>query len=57
MTGGVAHDFNNLLVVISGGLDMLERQTNATRRRRIMEGTLIPTANCSIFRAKWFRFA
>ena len=26
LTGGVAHDFNNLLMVISGGLDMLERQ-------------------------------
>jgi signal transduction histidine kinase/CheY-like chemotaxis protein len=26
LTGGVAHDFNNLLMVISGGLNMLERR-------------------------------
>jgi signal transduction histidine kinase len=26
LTGGVAHDFNNLLMVISAGLDMLERE-------------------------------
>lgn len=38
LTGGVAHDFNNLLMVISGGLDMLERQTDPTRRRRLMDG-------------------
>lgn len=28
LTGGVAHDFNNLLMVISGGLDILDRQTD-----------------------------
>ena len=38
LTGGVAHDFNNLLMVISGGLDMLDRQTDPDRRRRLMEG-------------------
>ena len=38
LTGGVAHDFNNLLMVISGGLDMLDRQTDPERRRRLMEG-------------------
>ncbi|UPK39592.1 response regulator [Bradyrhizobium sp. 186] len=38
LTGGVAHDFNNLLMVISGGLDMLNRQTDPARRRRLMEG-------------------
>jgi signal transduction histidine kinase/CheY-like chemotaxis protein len=38
LTGGVAHDFNNLLMVISGGLDMLERQADADRRKRILEG-------------------
>jgi len=38
LTGGVAHDFNNLLMVISGGLDMLDRQTDPNRRRRLMEG-------------------
>jgi signal transduction histidine kinase len=38
LTGGVAHDFNNLLMVISGGLEMLERQTDPARRRRLLEG-------------------
>jgi signal transduction histidine kinase/CheY-like chemotaxis protein len=38
LTGGVAHDFNNLLMVISGGLEMLERQTDPLRRRRLMDG-------------------
>jgi len=38
LTGGVAHDFNNLLMVISGGLDMLERKAEADRRERIMAG-------------------
>ena len=40
LTGGVAHDFNNLLMVISGGLDMLDRQTDPARRRRLMEGMI-----------------
>ena len=38
LTGGVAHDFNNLLMVISGGLEVLDRQTDPNRRRRIMDG-------------------
>ncbi|HEY2051370.1 MAG TPA: response regulator [Caulobacteraceae bacterium] len=38
LTGGVAHDFNNLLMVISGGLEMLERQSDPVRRRRLLEG-------------------
>jgi signal transduction histidine kinase/ActR/RegA family two-component response regulator len=38
LTGGVAHDFNNLLMVISGGLDMLDRQDDPDRRRRLMDG-------------------
>jgi PAS domain S-box-containing protein len=38
LTGGVAHDFNNLLMVISGGLEMLERQKDPSRRERIMSG-------------------
>ncbi|MGH6985996.1 MAG: response regulator [Caulobacteraceae bacterium] len=38
LTGGIAHDFNNLLMVISGGLQILERQTDPGRRRRLMEG-------------------
>lgn len=38
LTGGIAHDFNNLLMVISGGLDMLDRRTDPERRERLMEG-------------------
>jgi signal transduction histidine kinase len=38
LTGGVAHDFNNLLMVISGGLDMLDRPGDPARRRRLMDG-------------------
>jgi signal transduction histidine kinase/ActR/RegA family two-component response regulator len=40
LTGGVAHDFNNLLMVISGGLDMLDRQTDPDRRHRLMDGMI-----------------
>ena len=43
LTGGVAHDFNNLLMVISGGLDMLDRQTDPSRRRRLMDGMIQAT--------------
>jgi signal transduction histidine kinase/ActR/RegA family two-component response regulator len=32
LTGGVAHDFNNLLQVISGGLQLIGRQTDPARR-------------------------
>ncbi|MDB5446010.1 MAG: histidine kinase [Phenylobacterium sp.] len=38
LTGGVAHDFNNLLMVIAGGLEMLDRQTDPVRRRRLLDG-------------------
>ena len=38
LTGGIAHDFNNLLMVISGGLDMLDRRTDPERRERLMNG-------------------
>ncbi len=38
LTGGVAHDFNNLLMVISGGLEMLDRQRDPARRQRLMDG-------------------
>ena len=38
LTGGVAHDFNNLLMVITGGLDMLDRQADPNRRRLLMDG-------------------
>jgi PAS domain S-box-containing protein len=38
LTGGVAHDFNNLLMVISAGLDMIDRQTDPDRRERIRAG-------------------
>jgi signal transduction histidine kinase/ActR/RegA family two-component response regulator len=35
LTGGVAHDFNNLLMVISAGLEMLERHDDPARRERL----------------------
>lgn len=38
LTGGVAHDFNNLLQVISGGLSILDRQSDPARRARLMDG-------------------
>jgi signal transduction histidine kinase/ActR/RegA family two-component response regulator len=38
LTGGVAHDFNNLLMVISGGLDMLGRTTDAARSQMLVDG-------------------
>jgi signal transduction histidine kinase/CheY-like chemotaxis protein len=37
LTGGVAHDFNNLLTVISGGLEVLDRQNDPSRRKRLMD--------------------
>ncbi len=36
LTGGVAHDFNNLLQVISGGLQIMARQTDPVRRERTL---------------------
>jgi signal transduction histidine kinase/CheY-like chemotaxis protein len=38
LTGGVAHDFNNLLMVITGGLNILDSQSDPARRRRLMDG-------------------
>jgi PAS domain S-box-containing protein len=35
LTGGVAHDFNNLLQVISGGLQIVGRQSDPARRDQI----------------------
>jgi signal transduction histidine kinase/CheY-like chemotaxis protein len=35
LTGGVAHDFNNLLQVISGGLQVVARQSDPQRGERI----------------------
>jgi PAS domain S-box-containing protein len=40
LTGGVAHDFNNLLMVISGGLDVLDKRDDPVRRERIKSGML-----------------
>ncbi|MCJ9669667.1 MULTISPECIES: ATP-binding protein [unclassified Neorhizobium] len=40
LTGGVAHDFNNLLMVISGGLDVLDKRDDPARRERIKSGML-----------------
>lgn len=36
LTGGVAHDFNNLLMILSAGLDMLDRQVEPARREKIL---------------------
>jgi signal transduction histidine kinase/ActR/RegA family two-component response regulator len=36
LTGGVAHDFNNLLQVISGGLQLIGRQSDPSRREHIL---------------------
>ena len=44
LTGGVAHDFNNLLAVISAGLQMLQRPTDAARRQRIFDGMNTPSS-------------
>lgn len=38
LTGGVAHDFNNLLMAISGGLNMLDRQPDEARLKRLKDG-------------------
>ena len=38
LTGGIAHDFNNLLMVIAGGLDMLDQQSDPARRQRLKDG-------------------
>ncbi len=37
LTGGVAHDFNNLLMVVSGGLNMLERTEDSARRQVLVD--------------------
>jgi len=38
LTGGVAHDFNNLLMVISGGLEVMERVKDPERRAKLRQG-------------------
>ncbi|CAN5277194.1 ATP-binding protein [soil metagenome] len=38
LTGGVAHDFNNLLMVITAGLDMIERNRQSDRLPAFIEG-------------------
>ena len=38
LTGGVAHDFNNLLAVMSGGVQLLERQIEPAQRQRVIAG-------------------
>jgi len=40
LTGGIAHDFNNLLLVIAGGLELLPRQRDGEKRKRLMDGML-----------------
>ncbi|MDP9089056.1 MAG: response regulator [Pseudomonadota bacterium] len=36
LTGGVAHDFNNVLQVMSGGLQVIGRQSDPKRREQIL---------------------
>jgi signal transduction histidine kinase len=36
LTGGIAHDFNNLLTVMSGNLELLERQISSEGGRRMI---------------------
>jgi PAS domain S-box-containing protein len=38
LTGGVAHDFNNLLMVISGGLQLMDRGIEGAKRQRMVDG-------------------
>jgi signal transduction histidine kinase/CheY-like chemotaxis protein len=38
LTGGVAHDFNNLLMVVSSGLELMERTEDPARRHRLKQG-------------------
>ncbi|MCW5734895.1 MAG: response regulator [Enhydrobacter sp.] len=38
LTGGVAHDFNNLLMVITAGLEMIERDPGSSRVPAFIEG-------------------
>jgi PAS domain S-box-containing protein len=38
LTGGVAHDFNNLLMVISAGLELIDRRLEPAQRARILNG-------------------
>ncbi|WP_372012511.1 ATP-binding protein [Pseudoxanthomonas sp. 10H] len=38
LTGGVAHDFNNILMVVTAGLEMLERNDTPERRARLVQG-------------------
>jgi PAS domain S-box-containing protein len=40
LTGGIAHDFNNLLTPIMGGLEMIARQVEDPRLKRIAEAAL-----------------
>jgi PAS domain S-box-containing protein len=40
LTGGIAHDFNNLLTPVIGGLEMIARQVDDPRLRRIAEAAL-----------------
>lgn len=38
LTGGIAHDFNNILMVLTGGLELIDRQHDPARRERLLKG-------------------
>ncbi|HVK52339.1 MAG TPA: ATP-binding protein [Pseudoxanthomonas sp.] len=38
LTGGIAHDFNNLLMVITAGLELMERRDDPKRRETLLRG-------------------
>ena len=38
LTGGIAHDFNNLLMVITAGLEMMERRDDPKCRETLLRG-------------------
>ncbi|MGZ8407672.1 MAG: ATP-binding protein, partial [Caulobacteraceae bacterium] len=37
LTGGIAHDFNNLLMVVSSGVDLMERSDDPARRKTLTD--------------------
>jgi PAS domain S-box-containing protein len=58
LTGGVAHDFNNLLTVVSGSLQLLEREcTERPEARDIIQGALRSVGRGAELTSKLLAFA